>query len=233
MVLAHWSSQAAVLGNMAIGCFLSASIGAERQFQSKSAGLRTHALVGLGAATFMLVSKFGFQDLLGTTSVSIDPTRVAAQIVSGIGFLGAGLIFVRRDVVRGLTTASSVWLAAAVGMAAGAGLTLIALAATVLHYVVVFLLPKLGNLLPRSKFFSSSVRIAYPDRQGALRSIIRELTGSGWQLTNFGVHGQGQADGPVSVSLEVSGKGSQAELLDRLQRLGTVLSVDIGSDQDV
>ncbi len=79
--------------------------------RSKSAGLRTHALVGLGAATFMLVSKFGFDDLLGTTSVSIDPTRVAAQIVSGIGLLGAGLIFVRRDVVRGLTTASSVWLA--------------------------------------------------------------------------------------------------------------------------
>ncbi len=77
-------------------------------------------MVGLGAATFMLVSKFGFDDLLGTTSVSIDPTRVAAQIVSGIGFLGAGLIFVRRDVVRGLTTASSVWLAAAIGMAAGA-----------------------------------------------------------------------------------------------------------------
>ena len=101
MTAANWAAQAQLLGNLGLASGLSAAIGAERQFRSKSAGLRTHALVGLGAATFMLVSKFGFDDLLGTTSVSIDPTRVAAQIVSGIGFLGAGLIFVRRDVVRG------------------------------------------------------------------------------------------------------------------------------------
>lgn len=182
----------------------------------------------------MLVSKFGFDDLLGTTSVSIDPTRVAAQIVSGIGFLGAGLIFVRRDVVRGLTTASSVWLGAAIGMAAGAGLILIALAATAPHHVIVFILPRLAAVLPRSEFLSSSVRIMYPDNQGALRSIIAQFTGTGWQLTNFAVTRNGEpGDGPVAVSLEVSGRGSQGELLERLDRLGTVVSVELGSEEDI
>lgn len=234
MTAANWAAQAQLLGNLGLASGLSAAIGAERQFRSKSAGLRTHALVGLGAATFMLVSKFGFDDLLGTTSVSIDPTRVAAQIVSGIGFLGAGLIFVRRDVVRGLTTASSVWLAAAIGMAAGAGLILIALAATALHYVIVFILPRLAAVLPRSEFLSSSVRIMYPDNQGALRPIIAQLTGTGWQLTNFAVTRDGEpGDGPIAVSLEVSGRGSQGELLDRLDRLGTVVSVELGSEEDI
>ena len=79
-------------------------------------------MVGVGSALFMLVSKFGFADVSNGSTVILDPSRVAAQVVSGIGFIGAGLIFVRRDDVRGLTTAASIWLTAAIGMAAGAGL---------------------------------------------------------------------------------------------------------------
>ncbi|MEV0977798.1 MgtC/SapB family protein [Streptomyces sp. NPDC049915] len=82
--------------------------------------------MGLGAALFMLVSKYGFADMLGRPGVALDPSRVAAQIVSGIGFIGGGLIFVRRDAVRGLTTAASGWLAASIGAAAGAGLLVLA-----------------------------------------------------------------------------------------------------------
>src|SRR4051794_41365889 len=88
--------------------------------RAKSAGLRTHTLVGVGAAVFMLVSKYGFGDLVDQAGVSVDPSRIAAQVVSGIGFIGGGLIFVRRGIVRGLTTAATVWVAAAGGMAARA-----------------------------------------------------------------------------------------------------------------
>ncbi len=114
---AFWSGdrQWALLLPVALALVLSTLIGLEREAGAKSAGLRTHVLVGVGAAVFMLISKYGFADLL-------DPSRVAAQIVSGIGFIGAGLIFVRQDAVRGLTTAATIWLAAAVGSAAGAGL---------------------------------------------------------------------------------------------------------------
>jgi len=87
---------------------LASAIGLEREAAAKSAGLRTHALVGVGAAVFMVISKYGFDDLLTAEHVAPDPSCIAAQIVSGIGFLGAGLIFVRQDIVRGLTTAATV-----------------------------------------------------------------------------------------------------------------------------
>jgi putative Mg2+ transporter-C (MgtC) family protein len=98
-------------------------------------------LVGIGAALFMLISKYGFTDVLERGLVVLDPSRMAAQIVSGIGFLGAGLIFVRRDSVRGLTTAASVWITAAVGSAAGAGLLVLAALATGMYMVVTLILP--------------------------------------------------------------------------------------------
>ncbi len=104
-----------------LALLLTALIGVEREARAKSAGLCTHTLVGFRSAVIMMVSKYGFSDLLATDHVALDPSRIAAQVVSGIGFIGGGLIFVRQDVVRGLTTAATIWLAAAVGMAAGAG----------------------------------------------------------------------------------------------------------------
>ena len=123
---------------------LSASIGLDRELRQKSAGLRTYTLVGIGSALFMLISKYGFFDVLKENEVVLDPSRVAAQIVSGIGFIGAGLIFVRRDSVRGLTTAAGVWLTAAVGAAAGASLPLLAIATTVAYFATVYILAPLG-----------------------------------------------------------------------------------------
>jgi len=116
------------LAELALAFVLSASIGLEREMRQKSAGLRTYTLVGVSSALIMLVSKYGFTDILENGRVVVDPSRVAAQIVSGIGFIGGGVIFVRKDLVRGLTTASIVWLTAAIGMAAGAGLPILAIA---------------------------------------------------------------------------------------------------------
>jgi putative Mg2+ transporter-C (MgtC) family protein len=127
---------------------LSAAIGLEREVRHKSAGLRTYTLVGTTAALFLLVSKYGFMDVLAKELVVLDPSRVAAQIVTGIGFIGAGLIFVQGDRVKGLTTAATVWLVTAVGMACGAGLLLLALAVTVAYFVVAFAFPVVLRLLP-------------------------------------------------------------------------------------
>ena len=120
------SAQWAQLPPVLLALLLTALIGVEREVRAKSAGLRTHTLVGFGSAVIMVVSKYGFADLLAVDHVALDPSRIAAQVVSGIGFIGGGLIFVRQDVVRGLTTAATIWLAAAVGMAAGAGLPVLA-----------------------------------------------------------------------------------------------------------
>jgi putative Mg2+ transporter-C (MgtC) family protein len=120
----------AQVGELVVAFGLSMIIGIEREIHQKSAGLRTHTLVGVGAALFMLISKYGFNDVLVPGRIMLDPSRVAAQIVSGVGFLGAGLIFVRRDSVRGLTTAAAVWVTAAIGAACGAGLIVLGVAAT-------------------------------------------------------------------------------------------------------
>ncbi|MGG1949278.1 MgtC/SapB family protein [Trinickia sp. NRRL B-1857] len=114
---------AAVLGSV---------IGFERERQSWAAGLRTHMLVCVSAALVMIVSAFGFADVLGRPNVVLDPSRIAAQVVSGIGFLGAGAILLRGEVIRGLTTAASVWSVAAIGLAVGAGLNTAAIAATII-----------------------------------------------------------------------------------------------------
>jgi putative Mg2+ transporter-C (MgtC) family protein len=100
---------------LGVAFLLSAAIGLERELRHKSAGLRTYTVVGITAALFLLISKYGFMDVLADDRVVLDPSRVAAQIVTGIGFIGAGLIFVRGDRVSGLTTAATVWLVTAVG----------------------------------------------------------------------------------------------------------------------
>ena len=127
---------------------LSALVGLEREVRHKSAGLRTYTVVGTAAALFLLISKYGFTDVLSTGRVVLDPSRVAAQIVTGIGFIGAGLIFVKGDWVKGVTTAATVWLVTGIGMACGAGLLLLAVAVTIAYFIVAFVFPPMLRLLP-------------------------------------------------------------------------------------
>lgn len=120
---------------LGVAAALGAAIGLERELDEKAAGLRTHMLVSVGSALFTLVGAYGFADLINHGRFSYDPSRIAAQIVTGIGFLGAGVIFRQGFTVRGLTTAASLWLVAAVGMAAGAGFWAGAVVATVIAII--------------------------------------------------------------------------------------------------
>gem|GEM_PF-370502 len=115
-----------------LAAILGSVIGFERERQSWAAGLRTHMLVCVGAALVMLVSQYGFAEVLSRPNVVLDPSRMAAQVVSGIGFLGAGAILLRGEVIRGLTTAASLWSVAAIGLAVGAGMNTAAIAATII-----------------------------------------------------------------------------------------------------
>ncbi len=135
---------------LGVAFVLSALVGLEREVRRKSAGLRTYTIIGTTAALFLLISKYGFNDVLSPGRIVLDPSRVAAQIVTGIGFIGAGLIFVRQDRVSGLTTAATVWLVTAVGMACGAGLLLLATTVTALYFVVALVFSRLIHLLPKA-----------------------------------------------------------------------------------
>jgi putative Mg2+ transporter-C (MgtC) family protein len=138
--------------------------------------MRAYTLVGFASALIMLVSKYGFTNVIAPDRVVLDPSRVAAQIVTGIGFIGGGLIFVRRDSVRGLTTAAIVWLTAAVGMACGAGLPILALVATAFHFVVVFAFPPFMARLPKSRWAPSLLQVSYEDGRKVLREVLVTCT---------------------------------------------------------
>lgn len=128
-----------------VAALLGGAIGIERGFRAKEAGFRTHFLVALGAALFMILSAHGFGDVQFSDNIRLDVSRIAAQVVSGIGFIGAGTIIFQRHAVHGLTTAAGLWVTAAIGMTAGAGLYVIAVSATALVLVG---LEVLNGLLP-------------------------------------------------------------------------------------
>ena len=180
----------------------------------------------------MIVSKYGFFDVLEPGTVVLDPSRVAAQIVSGIGFIGAGLIFVRRDSVRGLTTAAGIWLTAAVGAAAGASLPLIAVATTVAYFIVVFGLAPLARRLPASPYAPSALRVVYEDGRGILRRVLATSTARDFKVADIDVNhadgAPGTPGGAVAVALEVHGPGSVAALAAELDEIDGVLSVAAG-----
>lgn len=116
-----------------IAAMLGGVIGLEREYRAKEAGFRTHFLVALGSALFMILSQFGFDGVLGHyEQASLDPSRIASQVVTGIGFIGAGTIIFQKHVVRGLTTAAGLWVTSAIGMTTGAGMYVLSIAATVL-----------------------------------------------------------------------------------------------------
>ena len=129
-----------IVGRLALAAALGMVIGVERTYRAKTAGIRTHFLVALGSALFMIVSRYGF-DGAG------DPGRVAAQIVSGIGFLGAGTIIMQKHVVHGLTTAAGMWVAAGIGMASAAGLYSVAVISTVLALIGLETVGRLNRFL--------------------------------------------------------------------------------------
>lgn len=215
------------VGELALAFGLSSLIGLEREWRQKSAGLRTYTMVGTGAALLVVVSKYGFSDVLGPHIV-LDPSRVAAGIASGIGFIGGGLIFVRGDAVRGLTTAAIVWMTAAIGIACGAGLALLACLVTAGHFVVVFIYPWLAAKLPRSRYVGFALRIIYEDGRGILREILTRSTDLGFAIERVqtrqlehDVRGR-QA---VAVTIEVRGQPTVGQLTLDLNELDGVLEV--------
>lgn len=214
---------------------LSAVIGVERQRQLKSAGIRTHTVVGLGAALFTLVSSYGFADVIGE-DVVLDPSRISAQIVSGIGFLGAGVIFVRQNSVSGLTTAASIWVTAAVGMACGAGLPTLAAAATLLYILAVSALAAFGRRL-RGGDLSRAYILRYKESRGVLRQVLVRATELGYEASLLRAHLVEDDAGRVRVEAGVrfrrTHRGPIDDLASILMDIKGVVSVEpAGVDGD-
>lgn len=215
------------LGLLVLAFVLCALIGLERQFRQKAAGFRTHVLVGTGSATFTLISAFGFAPVLGN-EVVLDPSRISAQIVSGIGFLGAGVIFTQRDVVRGLTTAATIWVAAAVGMAAGAGMVSLAIGLTVIHLLTLMVIGPLLAKLP-TRDSRRVLRIVYVEGEGILRRVLAEATTVGFSALILGTARRDESN-LVELDVRFKGKPPLDLLIPKLHEIDGVRTVYVRHD---
>lgn len=167
-----------------VAALMGGAIGLEREYRAKEAGFRTHFLVALGSALFMVLSGYGFDGVLDgwhAAEVRLDPSRIAAQVVSGIGFIGAGTIIFQKHVVRGLTTAAGLWVTASIGMTCGAGLFALGGAATVL---VLLGLEAMNVFLNRFGSRNFSVSFTAPS-EARIREVLDRLQRRGAEIENY------------------------------------------------
>ena len=186
---------------LAIAGILGGMIGFERAYRSKDAGLRTHFLVALGSALFMIVSQHGFYDMEHLHPFTrLDVSRVAAQIVSGIGFLGAGMIFFQRQTVKGLTTAAGMWVVAAIGMAVGGGLYLLGMAATVLTLIGFEVLRIIGSRMPTLSERVAQVSFKVPG-EPELEATLARIEQAGGRVVECSSKRESKSSLHVTLSL--------------------------------
>jgi putative Mg2+ transporter-C (MgtC) family protein len=219
----HWAE---LLLRIAVAAGLTGLIGLERELRERAAGLRTHILVGVGSALFTIVSAYGWGDFvfnrqLGTV---LDPTRIAAQIVTGIGFLGAGAIIRQGFSVRGLTTAAGLWVVAAIGMAAGAGYYSAAVITT--GVVMVGLGPLRwveGGLLGRLRRGCRILEVDMP-RDHAISNVLSVVEGRRARVNRVEFEDE-ETRRQVRIELDVPLGAAEARLVDDLASLEGVTAV--------
>ncbi|WP_418697813.1 MgtC/SapB family protein [Bacteroides sp.] len=187
---------------------LGAIIGLDREYRAKEAGYRTHFLVSLGSALIMIVSQYGFQEIIKEDSVSLDPSRVAAQVVSGIGFIGAGTIIFQKQIVRGLTTAAGIWATAGIGLAIGAGMYTIGIAATLLTLAGLELL----SLAFKSLGMKSSVITFSTHHETTLKEVSERFNSKDYLIVSYNMEKQGSGEGTnFQVTMVIKSKRSNDE----------------------
>lgn len=200
-------------------------IGFEREARRKEAGIRTHMLVGLGSCLFAMVSVHGAMFL--ADGASWDTSRIASQVVTGIGFLGAGVIFFNKDTVRGLTTASAIWVVAAIGLACGLGMVGLAALVVIGYFLVVLAIAPLAfMLLKRNR--DHIVRLTYEDGKGVLRQTMLMASRYGFELHIVAAHDiehEGRAGATMEIRL--SGHDDPSCLIAHAAEIDGMLDVNL------
>lgn len=210
-----------------IAALLGSIIGLEREYRAKEAGVRTHFLVALGSALFMILSEYGFDVVLGEhPNYSFDPSRIAAQVVTGIGFIGAGTIILQKHVVRGLTTAAGLWVTAAIGLTAGGGLYPLAIAATILVLICLEVL----NLCIE-KLGYRRLNIAFATTSNAdIMLVLDRMRQSGIDIDSYSMKQSTDENGTLyHVSMEVKARRNlyNNQILDIMKKFDGLTFEDI------
>jgi putative Mg2+ transporter-C (MgtC) family protein len=160
---------------------MGAVIGLDREYRAKEAGYRTHFLVSLGSALIMIVSQHGFGEILDTPNVNLDPSRIASQVVTGIGFIGAGTIILHKQIVRGLTTAAGIWTTSGIGLAIGAGMYTLGISATILTLIG---LEVLSFLFKSVGMKSSAVEFSTESKE-TLNQLVKKFNSKDFMIVSF------------------------------------------------
>ena len=208
-------------------------VGLEREWNNHAAGLRTHILVCIGSAAIMLLSIYGFAAFVNETNVRTDPARLAAQVISGIGFLGAGTIMRTGSTVSGLTTAASVWVVAAIGLCVGAGFYYVAVLSTVMVLISLFVLNKWEKYLMRNRR-TMEIVIRIIDKPGVLGTIASKFGQFGIQIANVRMKPDGVAEVngvtepamELQFNLKTTDRGVIIQAMDVISASGDILSVE-------
>lgn len=192
-----------------IAAVLGGIIGLEREYRSKEAGFRTHFLVALGSALFMVISAYGFDGALISPEHRLDVSRIAAQVVTGIGFIGAGTIIFQKHMVKGLTTAAGLWVTAAIGLTCGGGMYLLAISSTVLVLISLeafnWILHRFGKRIINVVFTSPT--------QEDIRKILDNLRNDGMELDSYSMKETHIASGVVyRVNMDIKIKRDKYEM---------------------
>ncbi|MFC6332812.1 MgtC/SapB family protein [Paenibacillus septentrionalis] len=174
-----------------LSVILGGLVGIEREISNHSAGFRTHILVCLGSTTIMLLSIYGFSDFVDEFNVRMDPARLAAQVISGIGFLGAGAIMRNGNIIKGLTTAASLWVVAAIGLCIGAGFYKAAVISTVLVITTLFILNKCEKLLMKKRR-TKQIELLVKEHTKAITQVLNVLDAHQAKVLNIAVASQEQ-----------------------------------------
>lgn len=209
---------------MLAACFCGAIIGLERSRRQKDAGIRTHMIVALGSALIMIVSKYGFFDLLQYEGLRADASRIASNVVTGVGFLGAGVIFVRDVSIKGLTTAAGIWATAGVGLAIGAGMYPLGIAASIIMVVSQLILHRFFARLENT---ANEFTVVLTDTKDSVKKLKEKLAEKNIHIAKCNITRNQDSTLTLDVTVKKSRVISMDEIMLLIEQDDSIISVDI------
>ena len=209
---------------MFAACFCGAVIGLERSRRQKDAGIRTHMIVALGSALIMIVSKYGFMDILHFEGLRADASRIASNVVTGVGFLGAGVIFVRDVSIKGLTTAAGIWATAGVGLAIGAGMYPLGIAATLLMVVSQLILHRFFSRLENT---ANEFTVVVTDTKDSVKNLKEKLASKNISVSKCSITRNNDSTLTLDVIVKKSRLITMDEIMLLIEQDDSIVSVDI------
>lgn len=209
---------------MLLACFCGSIIGLERSRRQKDAGIRTHMIVALGSALIMIVSKYGFMDIMHIEGIRADASRIASNVVTGVGFLGAGVIFVRDVSIKGLTTAAGIWTTAGVGLAIGAGEYELGIAASIIMVVSQLILHRFFSRLENT---ANEFTVVVTDTKDSVKNFKEKLASMNISVAKCNITRNKDSTLTLDVTVKKSRTISMDEIMLLIEQNDSIVSIDI------